>query len=152
MQQIKYIMNNILSLAWVKVVFSAVCVALSWVFDDSRGTAPALIVAVLIVIDSISGIIAAVKSGEGLSSRKSKRIIWKFLIYGIAITTGSACTSKTLEPSHTLIATGLMHEEAHGSLQITTGRFNTDQDIDSVLKAVPEVVTRLRKLSPIYHM
>lgn len=82
---------------------------------------------------------------------EGESILLSFKDKGIAISTGSACTSKTLEPSHTLIATGLMHEEAHGSLQITTGRFNTDQDIDSVLKAVPEVVTRLRDLSPIYH-
>ena len=82
---------------------------------------------------------------------EGESILLSFKDKGIAISTGSACTSKTLEPSHTLIATGLMHEEAHGSLQITTGRFNTDQDIDSVLKAVPEVVTRLRNLSPIYH-
>ncbi|MHA1613577.1 MAG: cysteine desulfurase family protein [Candidatus Thorarchaeota archaeon] len=81
---------------------------------------------------------------------EGESILLSFKDKGIAISTGSACTSKTLEPSHTLIATGLLHEEAHGSLQITTGRFNTAQDIDSVLKAVPEVVTRLRDLSPIY--
>ncbi|MFX1482301.1 MAG: cysteine desulfurase family protein [Promethearchaeota archaeon] len=69
---------------------------------------------------------------------------------GFAVSTGSACTSKTLEPSHTLIATGLLHEEAHGSLQLTTGRFNTDDDVDSVIEAVPKVVSRLRALSPIY--
>ncbi len=69
---------------------------------------------------------------------------------GISVSTGSACTSKTLEPSHTLIATGLLHEEAHGSLQLTTGRFNTEEDIDRVLKVVPQVVSRLRDLSPIY--
>ncbi len=81
---------------------------------------------------------------------EGESILLSFKDKGIAISTGSACTSKTLEPSHALIATGLLHEEAHGSLQITTGRFNTEQDIDSVLKAVPEVVTRLRDLSPIY--
>ncbi len=81
---------------------------------------------------------------------EGESILLSFKDRGIAISTGSACTSKTLEPSHTLIATGLLHEEAHGSLQITTGRFNTDQDIDSVLEFVPEIVTRLRKLSPIY--
>jgi len=81
---------------------------------------------------------------------EGESILLSFKDKGIAISTGSACTSKTLEPSHTLISTGLLHEEAHGSLQITTGRFNTDQDIDSVLEAVPEVVTRLRALSPIY--
>lgn len=81
---------------------------------------------------------------------EGESILLSFKDKGIAISTGSACTSKTLEPSHTLIATGLLHEEAHGSLQITTGRFNTDQDIDNVLKEVPGIVTRLRNLSPIY--
>ncbi|MEM2143440.1 MAG: cysteine desulfurase family protein [Candidatus Thorarchaeota archaeon] len=69
---------------------------------------------------------------------------------GISVSTGSACTSKTLEPSHTLIATGLIHEEAHGSLQITTGRFNRDDEIDILIEAIPEVISRLRSLSPIY--
>jgi cysteine desulfurase len=55
-----------------------------------------------------------------------------------------------LEPSRTLIATGLLHEEAHGSLQLTVGRFNKDEDIDQAIQAVPEIVTRLRELSPIY--
>jgi cysteine desulfurase len=81
---------------------------------------------------------------------EGESILLSFKDRGIAISTGSACTSKTLEPSHTLIATGLLHEEAHGSLQVTTGRFNTDQDIDSVLEAVPEIIARLRNLSPIY--
>jgi cysteine desulfurase len=81
---------------------------------------------------------------------EGESILLSFKDRGIAISTGSACTSKTLEPSHTLIATGLLHEEAHGSLQITTGRFTTDHDIDSALGAVPEIVARLRKLSPIY--
>ena len=69
---------------------------------------------------------------------------------GISVSTGSACTSKTLEPSHTLIALGLLHEEAHGSLQFTCGRFNQDDDVDKVLEVLPEVVERLRKLSPLY--
>jgi cysteine desulfurase len=81
---------------------------------------------------------------------EGESILLSFKDLGISVSTGSACTSKTLEPSHTLIATGLLHEEAHGSLQLTTGRFNTDDDIDIVLEAVPRVVTRLRELSPIY--
>jgi len=68
----------------------------------------------------------------------------------IAVSTGSACSSKTLEPSHTLIAMGLLHEEAHGSLELTLGRFTKESDIDSLIKALPEVVERLRKLSPLY--
>ncbi|MFW9806559.1 MAG: cysteine desulfurase family protein [Candidatus Thorarchaeota archaeon] len=81
---------------------------------------------------------------------EGESILLSFKDLGISVSTGSACTSKTLEPSHTLIATGLLHEEAHGSLQLTTGRFNTDEDIDIVLEAVPKVVSRLRDLSPIY--
>lgn len=69
---------------------------------------------------------------------------------GISISTGSACSSKTLEPSHTLIALGLLHEEAHGSLEITVGRFTDEEKIYSIINALPEVVDRLRKLSPLY--
>jgi len=69
---------------------------------------------------------------------------------GISASTGSACSSKTLEPSHTLIASGLLHEEAHGSLEFTFGRFNRDSDVDRVLEVLPEIVERLRKLSPLY--
>jgi cysteine desulfurase len=68
---------------------------------------------------------------------------------GISISTGSACTSKTLEPSHTLIATGLLHEEAHGSLEVTLGRYSTKDDVDKFLDVLPRVVTRLRDLSPL---
>ncbi|MFW9809705.1 MAG: cysteine desulfurase family protein [Candidatus Thorarchaeota archaeon] len=81
---------------------------------------------------------------------EGESILLSFKDLGISVSTGSACTSKTLEPSHTLIATGLLHEEAHGSLQLTTGRFNTEDDIDRVLEVVPQVVSRLRDLSPIY--
>ncbi|MGY5875285.1 MAG: cysteine desulfurase family protein [Candidatus Thorarchaeota archaeon] len=81
---------------------------------------------------------------------EGEALLLSFKDKGISVSTGSACTSKTLEPSHTLIATGLLHEEAHGSLQLTVGRFTKDEDIDRVLEATPEIVTRLRDLSPIY--
>ena len=68
--------------------------------------------------------------------------------YGIAASTGSACSSKTLEPSHVLLAIGLRHEEAHGSLRLTLGRETTDKDINYVLKTLPKSVERLRKISP----
>jgi cysteine desulfurase len=70
---------------------------------------------------------------------------------GNAVSTGSACSSRTLEPSHTLIALGLLHEEAHGSLQLTCGRFTTDDDIAKIINDVPQVVARLRALSPLYN-
>ena len=69
---------------------------------------------------------------------------------GIAASTGSACSSKTLEPSHTLISTGLLHEEAHGSLEFTFGRFSKDEDVDRIMAALPGVIARLRELSPLY--
>jgi len=68
----------------------------------------------------------------------------------ISVSTGSACTSKTLEPSHTLISLGLLHEEAHGSLEITFGRFTKKEDIDLIIKVLPEVVEKLRNISPLY--
>ncbi|KPJ72074.1 cysteine desulfurase, partial [candidate division TA06 bacterium DG_78] len=68
----------------------------------------------------------------------------------IAVSTGSACSSKTLEPSHTLLSLGLSHEQAHGSLELTCGRFNKDEDIDRVLDVLPDAVERLRKMSPLY--
>ena len=69
---------------------------------------------------------------------------------GIAVSTGSACSSKTLEPSHTLISCGLLHEEAHGSLEFTFGRFSRESDVDRVMEVLPGVVQRLRRLSPLY--
>jgi len=69
---------------------------------------------------------------------------------GISVSTGSACSSKTLEPSHTLISCGLLHEEAHGSLEFTFGRFSRDEDVDRVMEVLPGVVDRLRRLSPLY--
>lgn len=66
---------------------------------------------------------------------------------GIAVSTGSACSARSLEPSHVLLALGLSHEEAHGSLRITMGRFTTQAEIDRFLKALPPIVERLRKIS-----
>lgn len=69
---------------------------------------------------------------------------------GIAASTGSACSSKTLEPSHTLISCGLLHEEAHGSLEFTFGRYSRDADVDRVMSVLPGIVRRLRQISPLY--
>ncbi len=68
---------------------------------------------------------------------------------GVAASSGSACTSKTLEPSHVLLATGLKHEEAHGSLLLTLGRQNTEDDVDHVVEVLPGIVKRLRAISPL---
>jgi cysteine desulfurase len=69
---------------------------------------------------------------------------------GVAAATGSACSSKTLEPSHTLISCGLLHEEAHGSLEFTFGRFSREEDVERIMEALPPVIERLRALSPLY--
>jgi cysteine desulfurase len=70
-------------------------------------------------------------------------------MYGVQVSSGSACTSKTLEPSHVLLAIGLAHEEAHGSLVFTLGKQNLEEDVDYVLEVLPDVVKRLRALSPL---
>jgi len=69
---------------------------------------------------------------------------------GIACSTGSACTSSSLEPSHVLLAIGLDHETAHGSLRITLGRWTKETDIDYLLEKLPLVVKKLRAMSPLY--
>lgn len=70
-------------------------------------------------------------------------------MHGIQVSSGSACTSKTLEPSHVLLAIGLAHEEAHGSLVFTMGKQNIEEHVDYVLEVLPDVVKRLRVLSPL---
>lgn len=69
---------------------------------------------------------------------------------GVAASSGSACTSGSLEPSHVLLAMGLPHEIAHGSLRLTLGRGTTEADIDYVLGEIPQIVERLRAMSPLY--
>ncbi len=69
---------------------------------------------------------------------------------GIMASSGSACTSGSLEPSHVLLAIGLPHGIAHGSLRLTIGSHTTDEDIDIVLDALPPIVQRLRDMSPLY--
>ncbi|MBL7117385.1 MAG: cysteine desulfurase [Candidatus Syntrophoarchaeum sp.] len=71
------------------------------------------------------------------------------MTYNIQVSTGSACTSRTLEPSHVLLAIGLKHEEAHGSMVLTLGRSNAFEEIPIITKAVKETVQRLRELSPL---
>jgi len=69
---------------------------------------------------------------------------------GICASSGSACTSGSLDPSHVLLAIGLPHEIAHGSLRLTFGEDNTDEDVDYLLKELPPIIERLRSMSPLY--
>jgi cysteine desulfurase len=71
------------------------------------------------------------------------------LKHNIQISTGSACSSKTLEPSHVLLAIGLKHEQAHGSMVMTLGRSNSLEQVPQIIEAVKETIERLRQLSPL---
>ncbi len=70
---------------------------------------------------------------------------------GICASSGSACTSGSLDPSHVLLAIGLPHEKAHGSLRLSLGRYNTDEEVNVILNELPPIVKRLREMSPLYN-
>ena len=70
--------------------------------------------------------------------------------YGIEASSGSACTSGSLDPSHVLLAIGHPHEIAHGSLRLTLSEYTTEEEIDLALQAIPQVVARLRNMSPVW--
>ena len=71
-------------------------------------------------------------------------------VKGICASSGSACTSGSLDPSHVLLAIGRPHDVAHGSLRLSLCEWNTDEEIDRILDAVPEVVECLRGMSPLW--
>lgn len=70
---------------------------------------------------------------------------------GIAASSGSACTSGSLDPSHVLLAMGLPHEIAHGSLRLTLSEYTTEAELDYVLEVLPQIIARLREMSPLYN-
>lgn len=69
-------------------------------------------------------------------------------LHGIACSTGSACSSIKLEPSHVLLATGLRPEQAHGSLRVSLGRMTTKKDIEKIIKILPKIIEKIRQISP----
>jgi len=69
---------------------------------------------------------------------------------GIAVASGSACTSGSLDPSHVLTAIGVPVELAQGSIRFSLGRFTTEEDIQYTIDALPEIIERLRSMSPLY--
>lgn len=82
---------------------------------------------------------------------EGESIVMSLSDMGIEASTGSACSVKTLEPSAVLIAIGLRHEEAHGSLLLSLNRWNTHEEVDHVLQSIPIVVEKLRSFSPLYN-
>jgi cysteine desulfurase len=81
---------------------------------------------------------------------EGESILLNLDLVGVAASSGSACTSGSLEPSHVLIAMGYPHEVAHGSLRLTLGKENTDEDIDYTLEILPGIIEKLRMMSPLY--
>jgi cysteine desulfurase len=87
----------------------------------------------------------------GIRYVEGESLILSLDMKGVAVSSGSACTSGALDPSHVLLAMGMSHEIAHGSLRLTLGIDTTDEDIDYVLSIMPAIVDRLRKMSPLYN-
>lgn len=81
---------------------------------------------------------------------EGESILLNLDMQGIAASSGSACTSGSLDPSHVLLALGLSHEAAHGSLRLTLGRGNTEEEVDYVLDVLPDIIAKLRDMSPLY--
>lgn len=84
----------------------------------------------------------------GFKFIEGESLILELDFKGIYASTGSACSSKSLEPSHVLRALGLPAQDCHGSLRMTLGKYTTEEDVDYVLKVLPEVIAKLRKISP----
>jgi len=82
---------------------------------------------------------------------EGESILLNLDLQGVAASSGSACTSGSLEPSHVLTAMSFPHEVAHGSLRLTLGKENTDEDIDYVLDILPGIIEKLREMSPLYN-
>jgi len=81
---------------------------------------------------------------------EGEALLLRLDLAGFQASSGSACTSGSLDPSHVLLAIGLSHEAAHGSLRLSIGDFNTEQDVDALLAVLPGIVQSLRDMSPMY--
>lgn len=83
------------------------------------------------------------------SGIEGESILINLDLEGIAVSTGSACSSGTLSPSHVLMACGFTHVEAQGNIRVSLGRFNTEKEVDKFLETLPGIVARLREMSPL---
>ncbi|MBR1584759.1 MAG: cysteine desulfurase NifS [Clostridia bacterium] len=81
---------------------------------------------------------------------EGEALLLRLDLAGVAASSGSACTSGSLDPSHVLLAIGLPHEVAHGSLRLSLTDTNTEEEVDEVLRVLPQIVTTLRSMSPMY--
>ncbi len=84
----------------------------------------------------------------GFSYIEGESLILQLDMHGFAVSTGSACSSQSLEPSHVLLALGQKHEKAHGSLRVSLGKFNKKSDVEALIKVLPKTVEKLREISP----
>lgn len=82
---------------------------------------------------------------------EGEALLLRLDLAGVSASSGSACTSGSLDPSHVLLGIGLPHEIAHGSLRLTLGDFNTEAEVDYVLDKLPDIVRILRDMSPLFH-
>lgn len=83
---------------------------------------------------------------------EGESIILSLDLAGIAASSGSACSTASLDPSHVLTSMGMSHEEAHGSLRLSLGRYSTEEEVDRILAALPPIVERLRAMSPVWNV
>ena len=86
-----------------------------------------------------------------ISAIEGESLVLYLDMEGICTSTGSACSIGSLDPSHVLMAIGLSHEVSHGSLRVTLGRFNTEEEVDYIIETLPKVVEKLRSMSPVWN-
>ena len=81
---------------------------------------------------------------------EGESVLFSLDLAGIAVSSGSACSSGSLEPSHVLLAMGLPEELAHGSIRFTLGKHNTEEEVDYTVESLKAIVARLRDMSPLF--
>ena len=86
-----------------------------------------------------------------ISAIEGESLVLYLDMEGICTSTGSACSTGSLDPSHVLMAIGLSHEVSHGSLRVSLGRFNTEEEVDYIIETLPNVVEKLRSMSPVWN-